>query len=116
MAAQAHFGMQIGDDGENCRVVDERGQAVEAERLLALIAGSFAGPVMQWRRTAAADFPADARKPCDDRRRPGRPALVCRRSCRRARRPANLDALLVLLSRNDLAFSAVLDQESDRSV
>ena len=33
LAAQAHFGMQIGDDGENCRVVDERGQSVEAERL-----------------------------------------------------------------------------------
>ena len=81
VAAQAHFGMQIGDDGENCQVVDERGQAVEAERLLALIAESFAGPVMQWRRIAAADIPADARKPCRHRHRPGRPALVCLRSC-----------------------------------
>ena len=47
LAAHAHFGMKIGDDGENCRVVDEHGQSAETERLLALIAGSLGGPVMQ---------------------------------------------------------------------
>jgi phosphomannomutase len=70
-AAQAHFGMQIVDDGENCRVVDERGEAVAAERLTALFAET---------RVAAHD------------------AL------------RTLTNLLVLLSRDDRAFSAVLDQ------
>ena len=46
MATQAHFGIRVDDDGENCRVVDEPGQSVTTERLLALIAGSCAGPIL----------------------------------------------------------------------
>ena len=109
-AAQAHFGMQIGDDGENCQVVDERGQAVETARLSALIAASFAGPVMQGeelrqqtflrmresRATIAADpagrlWYATGHTPLPDALR-------------------TLTLLLVLLSRDDLAFSAVLER------
>ena len=112
LAAQAHFGMQIGDDGENCRVVDQCGRSVKTEELSALIAGSFAGPVMQGeelrqqtflrmresRATIAADpagrlWYAAGHAPLPDALR-------------------TLTLLLVLLSRNDLAFSAVLDQET----
>jgi len=111
LAAQAHFGMRIGDDGENCHVVDERGQSVAAERLLALIAGSLAKSVMQGeelrqqtflrmrenRATIAADtagrlWYANSHAPLPDALR-------------------TLTHLLVLLSRDDQAFSAVLDQE-----
>ncbi len=110
VATRAHFGMQIRDDGENCRVVDERGQLVETEKLLALIAGSFPGPVLQGeelrqrtflrmrenRATMAADpagrlWYAAGHAPLPDALR-------------------TLTLLLVLLSRDDLAFSAVLDQ------
>jgi phosphomannomutase len=103
--------MQIGDDGENCHVVDERGQPVETEKLLALFAGSFSGPVMrseglrqqtfrrmrESRATIAADtagrlWYAAGHVPLPD-------ALQ------------TLTHLLVLLSRDDRAFSAVLDQQ-----
>ena len=114
VAAQAHFGMQIGDDGENCHVVDERGQSVAAERLAALIAGSFAGPVMQGEELRQQTFRRMQRKPCRHRRRRGRPALVCRRSCPLPDALRTLTHLLVLLSRNDLAFSAVLDRRRMR--
>ncbi len=80
VAAGAHFGIQIGDDGENCQVVDERGQWIEAERLLALIAGNIAGPAMHGEELRQQTFLADARKPCYHRRRRGRPAVVCRQS------------------------------------
>jgi phosphomannomutase len=108
VAAQAHFGMRISDDGENCRVVDERGQSIEAGRLLALLAGNVAASVvpgeelrqrtfLQMRESGAA-IAADAagrlwyagsHAPLPDALR-------------------TLTFLLVLLSRNDLAFSAVL--------
>ena len=111
VAAQAHFGMQIGDDGENCRVVDERGQSVEAERLLALIAGNFAGPVMQGEELRQQTFL---------RMRESRAAIAADTAGRlwyaagHAPLPdalRTLTLLLVLLSRDDRAFSAVLGAE-----
>jgi phosphomannomutase len=38
LAERAHFGIHVADDGEVCHVVDERGRAVAAERLLMLLA------------------------------------------------------------------------------
>jgi phosphomannomutase len=112
VAAQAHFGVQIDDDGENCRVVDERGQSVDTKKLLALFAGSFPGPVLQSeglrqqtflrmqesRAAIAADtagrlWYADGHLPLPDALR-------------------TLTLLLVLLSRDDLAFSALLAEHS----
>ena len=46
VAAEAHFGVRIDDDGENCRVVNEQGQAVDAMRLARLIAMELGSPVM----------------------------------------------------------------------
>ena len=111
VAAGAHFGIQIGDDGENCQVVDERGQWIEAKRLLALIAGNVAGPAMhgeelrqqtflrmqESRATIAVDaagrlWYAGSHDPLPDALR-------------------TLTFLLVLLSRDDRALSAVLDQQ-----
>ena len=77
LATQAHFGMQIGDDGENCHVVDERGQSVETERLLALVRREFRRPrhaerrlrqqtfrrMRESRATIAADTPAGSGMP-----------------------------------------------------
>jgi len=112
VAAQAHFGMQIGDDGENCHVVDERGQAVEAERLLALIGGNSGGLVMHGEESRQQTFL---------RMRDGRAAMAVDSAGRlwyasgHAPLPdalRTLTLLLVLLSRNDLPFSAVLDQKS----
>jgi phosphomannomutase len=40
VAAKAHFGMQITDDGEHCRVFDEQGQPVTAERLARVLANA----------------------------------------------------------------------------
>ncbi len=109
VAAGAHFGVRLDDDGENCRLFDERGQPVAAERLLTLFAGSFAGPVMHGEqlrqktylrmRESGASIAADSagrlwyasgHAPLPDALR-------------------TLTLLLVLLSRNDLPFSAVLD-------
>lgn len=108
VAAGAHFGIRIGDDGENCHVVDERGRSIEAERLFALIAGNFAARAVHGeelrqqtflrmqasRATIAVDaagrlWYAGSHAPLPDALR-------------------TLTFLLVLLSRNDLAFSAVL--------
>jgi phosphomannomutase len=38
LSERAHFGIHVADDGETCHVLDERGQAVPAERLLMLLA------------------------------------------------------------------------------
>jgi len=108
VAAGAHCGIRIGDDGENCHVVDERGRSIEAERLFALIAGNFAARAVHGeelrqqtflrmqasRATIAVDaagrlWYAGSHAPLPDALR-------------------TLTFLLVLLSRNDLAFSAVL--------
>jgi len=110
-ATQAHFGIRINDDGENCRVVDERGRAVPAERLLACVAGGLTGPIMHGgelrqqtflrMRESRAEIGVDpagrlwyasGHSPVPDALR-------------------TLTLLLVLLSCNDRAFSAVLDQE-----
>jgi phosphomannomutase len=112
VAARAHFGMQIDDDGENCQVVDERGQTVAAERLLALVGGSLTGPILhgdklrhdtfrRMRKTQAALgidvagrlWYATGHAPLPDALR-------------------TLTHLVVHLSRNDRPFSAVLDQEA----
>ena len=37
--ATAHFAVLVGDDGETCRVFDERGKPVSDERLMLLVAG-----------------------------------------------------------------------------
>jgi hypothetical protein len=109
VAAGAHFGMRIGDDGENGQVVDERGQSVATERLLALIAASFAGPAVRGEKLrqqtflrmqeSGAAIAADAagRLWYADNHAPLPDAL------------RTLTHLLVLLSRNDLELSAVLD-------
>ena len=114
MAAQAHFGMQIGDDGEHCHVVDERGQAVATERLAALIAGSAPCAVMQGEALRQQTFlrmrETHAAIATDPAGRlwyaahhvPGPDALQ------------TLTRLLVLLSRDDQAFSAVLDGRGKR--
>ena len=39
VAERAHFGVAVGDDGETCRLYDEQGRQVAAERLLLLVAG-----------------------------------------------------------------------------
>jgi phosphomannomutase len=39
VAEKAHFGVTVGDDGETCRLYDEQGRQVPAERLLLLVAG-----------------------------------------------------------------------------
>ena len=112
VAAHAHFGMQIGDDGENCRVVDERGQAVEAERLLTLLAGNLTGPVPHGNELRQQTFlrmrESHATIAVD-------PAGRLWYASGHAALPdalRTLTLLLVLLSRNDLAFSAVLDEET----
>ncbi|MDZ7616217.1 MAG: hypothetical protein U1E05_04385, partial [Patescibacteria group bacterium] len=38
VADEAHFGIHVDDDGERCRLVDERGEWVAATRLLAILA------------------------------------------------------------------------------
>jgi hypothetical protein len=112
-AVQAHFGMQIVDDGENCRVVDERGQSVTAERLRAVIAGGLAGAAMQGEELRQQTF----RRMQEDHA-----AMTVDAAGRlwyasgQAVVPdalRTLTHLLVLLSRDDLAFSAVLDRMKD---
>ena len=109
-AAQAHFGMQIADDGENCHIFDEQGQSVAAERLLALIAGSGADPVIHG---------GELRQQAFQRMRESRAPIAVDTAGRlwyaAGQAPVpdalrTLTHLLVLLSRNDLAFSGVLDQ------
>ncbi|MEX0675613.1 MAG: hypothetical protein WD063_00960 [Pirellulales bacterium] len=39
LAEGAHFGMWIDGDGETCRLVDERGEQVDGEKFLVLVAG-----------------------------------------------------------------------------
>jgi hypothetical protein len=102
--------MRIGDDGENCHVVDERGQSVEAKRLLALIAGGFAGPVMHGevlRQQTFLRMQANCAGLAVD------PAGRLWYAAGHAPLPdalQTLTLLLVLLSRDDRPFSAVLDR------
>jgi hypothetical protein len=42
---QAHFGIQIGDDGENCCLWDDRGRTVETGKMLAFLSGKSTGPI-----------------------------------------------------------------------
>jgi hypothetical protein len=112
ITAQAHFGISIGDDGERCHVVDERGRPVEPEGLLALITRSLATSAMRGEELRQQTF----------RRMRERGAAVALDPAGRlwyadghAPLPdglRTLTQLLVLLSRNDLAFSAVLDRTS----
>lgn len=110
VATGAHFGMQIDDDGENSQVVDERGRSVAAEHLLAVIAGEFAGPSIRGEERRQQTF---------RRMQEGRAALAVDTVGRlwyaspHAAAPdalRTLTLLLVLLSRDDLAFSVVLDR------
>jgi hypothetical protein len=110
VATGAHFGMQIDDDGENSQVVDERGRSVAAEHLLAVIAGEFAGPSIRGEERRQQTF---------RRMQEGRAALAVDTVGRLwyaspyAAAPdalRTLTLLLVLLSRDDLAFSVVLDR------
>ena len=71
LAARAHFGIEISDDGENANVFDERGSLVSIESLARLWRAADCEPVADALRT--------------------------------------LTALLVLLSRSDEPFSAVLN-------
>ncbi len=111
VAAQAHFGIQIGDDGENCHVVDERGQSVDAETLAALFAESLAGPVMQGETLRQQTFL---------RMRDGHATIAADTAGRlwyaadHAPVPdalRTLTLLLVLLSRDDRAFSERMKDE-----
>jgi len=80
LAQQAHFGVELGDDGQACRFVDDRGQPVPPQHM-----GKLLEPV----RTDAQGrfwFPEQPRTPDGLRA---------------------LSAVLVLLSRNDRQFSAV---------
>jgi phosphomannomutase len=108
--SKAHFGVHIGDDGDNCRLFDERGRAVEAQELLALLAADFADPAVTGGELRQQTFRT--------MRHSG--ATIATDSAGRiwyAGRHAPLpDALqtvtllLVLLSRGDLALSDVLSQ------
>jgi phosphomannomutase len=106
VAAQAHFGLAIDDDGENCHVVDERGQTVEAERLSALIAGSFAGVVMQGEKLRQQTFLR--MQECGAAMAVDRAGRLWYASGHDPLPDAlqTLTRLLVLLSRDDRAFSA----------
>jgi len=104
--------MQIDDDGENCHVVDERGQAVKAERLAILIAGNAAGPVMSGEELRQQTFL---------RMRENRASIAADTAGRlwyAGNHPPMPDVLqtlthlLVRLSRDDRAFSAVLSERS----
>jgi phosphomannomutase len=109
VAAQAHFGMRVDDDGENCRVVDEQGQSVAAERLLALVAGSCNGPAL---------YGEELRQKTFRRMQESGASIAADASGRlwyasgHAPLPDALQTLthlLVLLSRNDMAFSAIVN-------
>ena len=101
---------KLSDDGENCLVVDERGQPVSAERLSGLIAGTVADPVMHGVELRQQTF----------RRMQKSGASIAVDAAGRLWYAAGhapvpdalrtLTHLLVLLSRNDLAFSEVLDR------
>lgn len=75
VAAKAHFGMKITDDGEKCRVFDEQGRDVATERLAGMLAVAGQVPIADALRT--------------------------------------LTLLLVLLSRDDVPLSTVLDGVGD---
>ncbi|MGO9112478.1 MAG: hypothetical protein ACLP9L_24875 [Thermoguttaceae bacterium] len=110
IAAQAHFGMQIDDDGENCHVVDERGQAVATEQLLALIAGSIAGPAMHGEELRQQTFLRMRESRATTAIDPAGRLWFASDQAPMPDALRTLTLLLVLLSRNDLAFSVVLDQ------
>jgi phosphomannomutase len=108
--SKAHFGVRIDDDGDNCRVFDERGRAVGARELLALLAQDFPGlavtdgalrqQTFRKMRRSGAIFASDSagRIWYAGRHAPLPDALQ------------TVTLLLVLLSRGDLALSAVLGQ------
>jgi phosphomannomutase len=110
--ARAHFGVEIDDDGENCRVFDDQGRTVAANQLLAIVAGNLEGPLTVGRdfrqqtyramREAGAAFAAD---------RAGR---LWYAGCHAPLPDAlqTLTLLLVLLSRDDAPFSAILDRQA----
>jgi phosphomannomutase len=109
VAAQAHFGMHLDDDGEHCRVVDERGQAVPMERLLALVAGISAGPVMHGEELRQKTFLRMRENGASIAADPAGRLWYASGHAPLPDALRTLTLLLVLLSGNDLQFSVVLD-------
>ena len=58
VAEGAHFGVAVGSDGETCRLYDEQGRRVPAERLLLLVAGHLLGDCPDFRAGDCPDFRA----------------------------------------------------------
>ncbi len=93
VAAKAHFGMVITDDGENGRVYDEQGNTVAVERLAGALAGETSAGNLVGRCSQDSLVPpygAAGRALASDALR-------------------TLTFLLVFLSRDDMLLSAVLD-------
>ncbi len=142
VADEAHFGIHVADDGERCRLVDERGEWVAVNRLLALLvaqplAGEEPGAVLLTPGDSAAYLPA-----CEGPDRLSRVATLTGHPTRAAMANAmrqhgatyaadaegrlwhrvssvptpdalhTLTHLLVLLSRSDRPLSVVLDREA----
>ena len=55
-SCQAHFAIEIDDDGESCLVWDERGQAVPAEKLFAWIANAIQADTVVVEATASTEL------------------------------------------------------------
>jgi len=58
VAEGAHFGVAVGSDGETCRLYDEQGRRVPAERMLLLVAGHLLGDCPYFRFGDCPDFRA----------------------------------------------------------
>jgi hypothetical protein len=113
----AHFGIQIDDDGENCRVFDELGRAVETGRLLEVV-GTTWGRLPTCQKDGRLAICATRQQTFLRMRRSGS-AIAADAAGRlwyadnhapRADALQTLTRLLVLLSREDIALSAVLDR------
>lgn len=109
---EAHFGVHVGDDGEQCLVYDEQGRPVSPERLAALVRWEQQVPELTppplpcrgqthaWLQQHAAEFAADAG---------GRFWYRLEPNCWAADALRTLTLLLRHLSRSDRPLSAVLD-------
>ena len=142
VAGEAHFGIHVDDDGERCRLVDERGEWVAVNRLLALLTaqplvGEEPGAVLLAPDDSAAA--ASVRGGPDRLSRvatlPGHPTRAAMANAMRQHGATyaadaegrlwhrvssvptpdalhSLTHLLVLLSRSDRPLSVVLDRET----